>query len=236
MTLCYYWGMSDAWNDPQFAKEYMDNSSSKTTNWYEHAVNASSLQSLIPHTAKKILDFGCGSGEFTILLKDAGYDVDGSDGSAAMIQLARMNHPSIDFFVWDGSVPVQGRGVYDAITTKLAFHFVKDLNVVACNILPLLNHGGSLIMSVPHPVSTMPKANGEYFKQSNYDTDIGSYGMSVTMIHRSLQDYMMSFLSNGYVLTAIAEPSVSDQIAERHGASREWAAIPRRLNLRFQKV
>ncbi|HSW74898.1 MAG TPA: class I SAM-dependent methyltransferase [Candidatus Saccharimonadales bacterium] len=228
--------MSDSWKEPQFAKEYMDGANNMSLNWYEHFVNAASLWSLILKETNTVLDFGCGPGEFTAQLKEKGYAVSGCDGSEAMVELAEAHYSDIDFFVWDGTSPISDDKRYDAIVTKLTLHFVDDLAVLARNFAPALQPNGSLIISVPHPMSTMPKANGEYFEQVPYDTEIGSYGMYVTMIHRSVQDYINPFLNNGYVMTAIVEPIIPDDIIKKYNVAEGYAAIPRRLNLRFKRA
>lgn len=225
--------MTDNWNDPKFAEDYMSSASDASLNWYEHVVNAPSLWGMLPHGAKRVLDFGCGPGEFTAQLKEKGYDVEGCDGSQAMVKLAQDHYSGMHYFVWDGAVPITAEKLYDAIISKLALHFVDDLERLALNFQPLLVAGGSVLISVPHPVSTIPKINGAYFMQQNYDTEIGSYGMLATMIHRSIEGYTRPFLRNGYVLADIGEPSVSSEIIEKYHVRPEWAAIPHRLNVRF---
>jgi len=228
--------MSDSWKDPQFAKTYMDNASDVDANWYEHSVNTASFWSLIPSDTKSILDFGCGPGDFTAQLKDNGYEVDGCDGSPAMIELAKQHYENIDFFVWDGKTACPKQNTYDVVMSKLTLHFIEDLALLATNIRPVLNVGGSLLISVPHPIPTMPKADGAYLKQVHYDTEIGTYGMHVTMIHRSVQDYISPFLDNGFVLTGIVEPSIPAAVVEKYQVKKEYAEVPRRLNLRFEKA
>ena len=49
----------------------------------------------------KILDLGCGAGRTTRVLKDMGYDVVGVDIVRELIELAKKNHPHIDFRVQD---------------------------------------------------------------------------------------------------------------------------------------
>ena len=229
--------MSDSWKDPKFAKDYMDNATDTNMNWYEHFVNAESLWSLIPKSTRHALDFGCGPGEFTAALAKKGYSVDGCDGSEAMVTLATETYPDINFFVWDGSTNDEHSNTkYDAIISKLTLHFIDDLHILASNFRPLLRGKGHVIVSVPHPMPTISKAHGVDFEEVSYDTEIGSYGMHVTMIHRSLQDYINPFLDNGFVLTKIVEPQISQEIIEKFSVRQEYAAIPRRLNLRFQKA
>lgn len=228
--------MSDSWKDPQFAQTYMVNASDVDANWYEHSVNLASFWSLLPDGVKMILDFGCGSGEFTTQLKDKGYEVDGCDGSPAMIELAEKHYKGIDFFVWDGMIACPKPKLYDAIMSKLTLHFIENLGELALNLNSILRPNGNLLISVPHPISTIPKADGAYLEHMHYDTQIGTYGMHITMIHRSVQDYINPFLDGGFVLTGIVEPSIPLPIIEKYKVKKEYAEVPRRLNLRFQKA
>jgi SAM-dependent methyltransferase len=52
---------------------------------------------LLPRSAKRIVDVGCGSGIGTRILANAGFSVVGIEPSAAMIALARKNAPKIEF-------------------------------------------------------------------------------------------------------------------------------------------
>jgi SAM-dependent methyltransferase len=228
--------MSDSWKNPQFAEQYMTNAADINTNWYEHSVNLESLSSLIPTTAKTFLDFGCGPGDFTFQLKESGHDIDGCDGSPAMVELAQQHFKGINFFIWDGNDKCPTDKYYDVVISKLTLHSVEDLDNLAVRLAEVLNQKGSLLISVPHPIPTIPKAHGAYLKKVHYDTEIGSYGIQVTMIHRSLQDYITPFLGNGFVLTGIIEPTIPDELIKKYAVKEEYAQVPRRLNLRFQKA
>lgn len=185
--------MMSKWDESEFAKAYAVNSQDADMNWYEHEVNRLSVRALIPGGVKTILDFGCGPGEFTHQLVDAGYNVDGCDASSAMISSAREEYPRAEFFVWNGATHYPFVKTYDACVSVLALHFVNDPSGFAKAVYPVLKDKGALIISVPHPLTTIRKAKGEYFDQTSYDTEIGSYGITVTMIHRSIQDYINPF-------------------------------------------
>ncbi len=228
--------MVGSWKDPKFASDYMQNAADVDMNWYEHSVNLASVSSMIPKGVKSLLDFGCGPGDFTIQLKEKGYKVDGCDGSQAMIELAQKHFKDINFFVWDGVGANPQTKWYDAIITKLTLHFVEDLSALAVQLANILSPKGSLIISVPHPIPTMSKADGVYLDTVPYDTEIGSYSMHVTMIHRSFQDYINPFLQNGFVITGFVEPSIPSDVIERYNVKKEYAQISRRLNIRFEKA
>ena len=224
------------WDEPEFAGAYAKNSQDVDMNWYEHEVNRVSVTSLIPKETTTLLDFGCGPGEFTRQMLEAGYEVDGCDASSVMVDVAHEIYPGIEFFVWDGESSYSRKKTYDTCVSVLALHFVDDLNRFAKAIHTVLINEGALIISVPHPLTTVKKAGGEYLNRTNYDTEIGSYGITVTMIHRSVQDYVDPFLGNGFSLKEIVEPIIPDEIIAKRGLAKEYSAIPRRLNLRFQKT
>lgn len=224
--------MNDEWSNPTLAKEYAEKLDH--IDWYEHQVNMPSLTSLIPKGANSILDFGSGPGQFTAMLA-ANYKIEGADASAAMIEIASQAYPTISFSQWDGQSPYPTDQKFAAVFSKLTVHFVKDLAVFAQCVHELLEDGGSIVISVPHPIRTIPKVGGKYQQAGTYDGAIGKYGLHVKMIHRSLEDYIRPFIEHGFTLTGLLEPKISKEQAIRYQVPKEDTHIPKRLNLRFQR-
>lgn len=225
------------WSDPQLADAYAQNAANPSVNWFEYEVNVPAMITLLPDDAQKVLDFGCGSGDVTTMLNAHYPGVEGCDPSEAMLELARKEFPDIHFLTWDATTPLEGKqGYYDAVFSKLALHFVDDLTPVARNLFDVLRPGGSLVYSVPHPINTIRRIkNGDYWQQTPYTTEIGSYGIEVTMIHRSLQQYIEPFLQCGFVLAAFDEPQIPAEIATKNDASDSDISFPKRINLCFVK-
>lgn len=184
---------------------------------------------------ERVLDFGCGPGEFTAELAKHFPTVDGCDYSDEMIKLANATYPNCDFFVWDDLAAKPEVKPYDAIFSKLTLHFVDDLSLLANALKPILKDNGRLVFSVPHPFSTIKKVN-DYWATEQYDTEIGTYGMRVTMIHRSLRDYLIPFIENGYALVDVVEPKITQEQAQKYNEPQEKLGYPRRINLSFQKL
>ncbi len=225
------------WADPKLVQTYSQKAASPTVNWFEYEVNLPATLSLIPKDAQTILDFGCGAGDITALLAESYKTVEGCDPSSAMLSQAHKDFPSLTFFEWDGANPLNDKmGFYDVVFSKLAVHFIEELQPVASQLCTVLKQGGSLIFSVPHPLRTMGRINGaSYWQQTPYREEIGSYGITVTMIHRSLQDYVTPFTSAGFVLSTLSEPEIPTSLATKYNASERDRTIPKRLNLRFTK-
>src|SRR5690606_24611737 len=134
----------------------------------------------------------------------------------------------IDFFQWDGQSLLPDRQ-FDLVFSKLAVHFVDDLGSLARNLAKVMARQGQLIFSVPHPMRTKDKISGPYGAQQSYDTEIGTYGIRVTMIHRSIQAYIEAFTKEGFRLTDLREPVIPAEIAKRRELSFEDATIPKRI-------
>ncbi len=63
-------------------------------------VNAFVKLTALPRGAR-VIDLGCGSGTFTALLAQAGYDCVGLDISAKLLEVGRRKHPHIEFVAGD---------------------------------------------------------------------------------------------------------------------------------------
>ncbi len=98
----------------------------------------------------KILDFGCGIGAVSKILSDRGFDVLGLDISEDFLNLAKTNHPKIEFIKADTESLVAQRKKFDAIVSEYsmihlhplrAFYVLKDFN-------GLLNKNGFLYLAL----------------------------------------------------------------------------------------
>lgn len=224
--------MSD-WNNHELVRDYKVSAANPEVNWYEYEVNAPALVEMLPDAQGAVLDFGCGPGDITAMLADKFQEVVGCDSSKAMVDVARADYPGINFFQWDGQSSLDTEREYDLVFSKLAIHFVKDLGGLAINLAKIMAERGQLIFSVPHPMRTKEKIDGPYSTQQDYQTEIGEYGIHVTMIHRSLQDYISAFSKNGFQLVDLQEPVVPEDVINRRRLSSEDTYLPKRLNLKF---
>ncbi len=224
-----------SWKQQNFARDYADNAADVHKNWFEHDLNFPLLIEMLPKNAQRVLDYGCGPGEFTSELAKRFPVVEGCDYSDEMIKLAQASYPNCKFFVWDNLDDSPQIEPYDAVFSKLTLQFVDDLSKLAKAMKKILKTDGRLVFSVPHPFSTINKIK-DYWATEQYDTEIGSYDMQVTMTHRSLRDYLLPFIENGYALIDVAEPKITKEQAEKHGEPKEKLIYPRRLNLSFKKL
>ncbi|MFD1485153.1 class I SAM-dependent methyltransferase [Lacticaseibacillus baoqingensis] len=99
----------------------------------------------MPKAPGRVLDIGCGTGELSQELTEAGFDVVGIDQSEAMIAVAMAHYPAVEFKVADildyGGKPAQ----YDVLFSNACFHWVRAQDRLASVMHRLLKPDGVLV-------------------------------------------------------------------------------------------
>jgi trans-aconitate methyltransferase len=80
---------------------------------------------LDPKPGERILDLGCGSGQLTARIAEAGATVIGMDLSPDMIAQARANYPEIDFRIGDAAA-FEVEEPVDAVFSNAVLHWVQN--------------------------------------------------------------------------------------------------------------
>lgn len=102
------------------------------------------VELLAPQAGESILDLGCGTGELTERIAQAGTNVVGLDASPEMVALARQQFPALDFRLADATTfdfPER----FDAVFSNAALHWVPDATAVARRICQHLRPGGRFV-------------------------------------------------------------------------------------------
>ena len=99
---------------------------------------------LAPQPGELILDVGCGSGELTQQLAQAGATVVGIDASPEMVALARQQFPALDVRLADATtLDLPER--FDAVFSNAALHWMPEATAVAQRLYQHLKPGGRLV-------------------------------------------------------------------------------------------
>lgn len=80
---------------------------------------------LDPTDGERILDLGCGTGQLTAAIADAGAEVVGLDRSLEMLETARREHPTLPFVRADAHAFAFGRP-FDAVFTNATLHWLDE--------------------------------------------------------------------------------------------------------------
>jgi trans-aconitate methyltransferase len=102
------------------------------------------LDLLAPKPGERILDLGCGTGQLTAKIADAGASVLGLDASPDMIGQARQNYPRLQFRLEDATA-MQLQSEFDAVFSNAALHWMLDARAVAKNVARALKPAGRFV-------------------------------------------------------------------------------------------
>ncbi|BDI17807.1 SAM-dependent methyltransferase [Nostoc cf. commune SO-36] len=102
------------------------------------------LKFLNPQPGESILDLGCGTGQLTEKIAQAGAEVMGVDYAPAMIEKARENYPHIRFDVADAR-NFQVDKPLDAVFSNAVLHWVKEADSAIASIHQSLKPGGHFV-------------------------------------------------------------------------------------------
>lgn len=102
------------------------------------------LQLLSPKAGESILDLGCGTGQLTAQLAQAGAAVSGIDADAAMIAKARLNYPDLLFEQADAQ-SFQVNEPLDAVFSNAVLHWIKEPDAIIECVYQALRPGGRLV-------------------------------------------------------------------------------------------
>lgn len=228
-----------SWNSQIIVDNYSDAADNVAKSWYEEKVNIPAIISLLPKKKIRVLDFGCGPGNFTQALSK-NYTVAGADASGVMIEKAKQKYPGTDFFIWDAQEPLPApHSPFDAIITKLTLEFIEDLETTAKNLHTALAENGVIVISVQHPllaISMHPEETLPYWGTTSFDVQIGTINTVVTKIHRNIGEYTAPFIKNGFEVLQIDEPEIKNDISEVYQARPIDIKFPKRLNISFRKL
>lgn len=187
---------------------------------------------------RHVLDLGCGDAGFGMELLEKGcaayVGIEGSRNmvKAATSQLMDYNHGSVlHMRMEDYTYP---RDAYDVVISRLALHYLEDIESVFRSIHQTLKPNGRFVFSVEHPVITstlQPSGIRTNWVVDNYFNE--GYreqqwlGGTVHKYHRTIEDYFNAMQEAGFIVEQLRE---SKPVRE-HFASDDTYERRRRIPL-----
>ena len=103
--------------------------------------------------AERIADLGCGSGVFTNLLHELGFNPVGLDISPKLITLARKKYPEVEFLEGDAEhLPFPSSSLDGVLLSGLVHHFPEP-SACANEVFRVLRPGGAFVAFDPNRVN-----------------------------------------------------------------------------------
>lgn len=169
-------------------------------------------------TSLRILDLGCGDASYGREALERGCrSYLGIDGSSNMVALAKETLGGTSGQVVRAAIetwayPVQQ---FDLVASRLALHYVEDVDAVFARVFRSLVPGGRFVFSVEHPVITScdrawrsggPRQHwivDDYFVTGPRVTSW--MGGQVIKYHRTIEDYYIALRQAGFAVDAVRE-------------------------------
>jgi SAM-dependent methyltransferase len=236
----YWMSPQNIYDNPQFFGRYM--ALRRTESGLNAALEWPAFLRLLPPSLQglRVLDLGCGFGEFARAARLRGArEVIGIDISARMLCEARRrtNDPAITYVRAAIEDFEAGERSFDLVVSSLALHYVEDYAAVVQRVAAALTGGGRFAFSVEHPMCTAlatgdwhrgPDGAAVHWPVDRY-RDEGERRTSwfvegVIKHHRTLETYVNGVLGAGLHLVRLEEP----EAAAEHVLARPELAIHRR--------
>jgi SAM-dependent methyltransferase len=140
--------VATAQHGPAYAEAYAERFRALAAEGEDVHGEARCVQRLVPPPAR-VLDAGCGTGRVAVRLAQLGYEVLGTDADAAMLEVARRDHPHLPWLVADlaALTPAQAGGRFDAVLLagNVVPFLAGSLGASAQRCAQLLRPGGLLV-------------------------------------------------------------------------------------------
>lgn len=209
------------WN--RFAENYQAFREEGRT--YNELVEVPAMLSLIGDAeGKRVLDAGCGSGYYSILLAKRGATVTGIDISEKMIELAKKNavkaSVKCQFFVCDmQDLTMFNSSTFDLVASSIVVGYLDDLSKAFSEVFRVLKPRGIFTFSENHPIlkgwwEKDHKGRRLHWNIDNYfERSIKTYKwgtqnqvIETSSRHRTVQDYFDALISAGFLVERLVEP------------------------------
>jgi SAM-dependent methyltransferase len=201
-----------------------------------------------------VLDAGCGTGYLSRKLRDRGARVTGVDFAGRMIEIARADHPDIDFRMdFCTELATLGDEEFDLVIANYVLMDTPDLGATMRAFGRVLKPGGVAVLVFSHPCfpqggATVSEDGREvcyrwefpYFEPRKCtDPPWGHFTTDFLWFHRPLSDYWKAFTAAGFAVVGFEEPRVTEDryhLAENEKKLRNSKSRPYSVAFKLRKM
>ena len=189
------------------------------------------LERLGDVSGMKILDLGCGEGRYSRELAHRGAEVTAVDCAEFSIKCAKekTQEKGLDIlYLIRNSNDLYGieNDYFDLVLCSMMLMDCEDLDGTVKEAVRVLKPSGTLFASVLHPCFTGGSiwregegldrrvVVGDYFNTAVYEEPLHRGNMPVIWRHRTLEEYVKTFVKNGLTIVDLNEPRPTDEQAK----------------------
>lgn len=205
----------EVYNDREFAAKYSERIDLNSLNaLYERPATLSLIS---VSKGMKVLDAGCGPGEYTEHLAGLGAEVTAVDFSDEMIRIAKTKNTNAKFINANLNYTLDflNDNEFDLIVSSLVIHYIKDLHLLFSEFNRVLKVNGTLVFSTHHPFQDFRlHPDGNYFETELIEDKWSSYNVKMKLFRRPLSEIFRTLKNTDFVIDEMLEPVPSEKIRD----------------------
>jgi SAM-dependent methyltransferase len=174
----------------------------------------------------RVLDAGCGFGEWVTLLREHGYAAEGLDNSPQLVERLRKEYPDSVWHYGDvRKMDLPPRSFDAIISWGVIEHDEKGPVAALREFASVLREGGTIIVTVPRDNERNRRASRFFFPEGTADTEFFQFMMAESELAAYVAESGFEVLEAGSVRRpslALARPSLY-----KRGGRLVWGAAAR---------
>jgi SAM-dependent methyltransferase len=186
----------------------------------------------------RVLDAGCGGGDYTLWLLEQGAHVTACDVMPDFVRLTQeRTQGRAQVYRADLGQPLTfaPSTAFDLVVSFLTLHYLQDWAGVLGEFQRVLKPGGTLVFSCMHPMNDAPTV--PYFNTELYPVEWSNFGNPppvMHLYHRPLMAILNSLSAAGFVVTECLEPHPLPNLAQ--ALPQEYAYLSQQPTFLFLKA